>query len=479
MNEALQNLEIKVENGGSTPQGRVSAAEWNVLVAGVKALDLAGFDEAALRDYLDQYDYITRPELNKALEGIGGGSGGGIAYPLTWSGYSQGVWDGSTAANIVIPCLLSQLTNDVEFITSADLPSFSLRASSSSIGKLYLCKNGVDESDATLLLPTKLSQFANDSDFITTASVNSLLTDYVDKTSIKNYMGWSQKHHVSQNIDSLFDFGVVSTAGNVNSPSTAAYGVVATFPYRNAYGNSIPDLAAQLYFPNGDEATPHLFWRSSIKNSWNNWRTILDSSNYPNYALPITGGTIKGGVDFDKTSGPILTIRDGRYVQSTAMSVGWTYREGDMIKLHVPGNSNHDFYLMLSQYAGATLTMGLTVNGNLLATGEITQHSSLELKDVVDTRFLTLKELVALKPYSFRWKDGRDDKLHAGAVADYVKPILPEVISTDKDDIHSMNYANAAWVVSTSLTPYVNNLVEEMKRLKSRIKYLEDKLKEC
>lgn len=373
----------------------------------------------------------TGAEVQSLLDKVNGisGGGGGIAYPLTWTGFSQGMWDGSAPADIEIPSLMSQLTNDMEFITS-DI-------------------------------------------------VNSLLTDYIDKTSIKNYMGWSKKHHVAQNIDNLYDFGVVSTAGNVNSPSTAAYGVVATFPYRNAYGNSIPDFAAQLYFPNGDEATPHLFWRSSIKNAWNNWRTILDSSNYSNYALPITGGTVKGWLNFDKTSGPILTIRDGRYGQSAVISVGYTESEGDTIKLHIPTAGSYDEYFSLTHHQGATLTMGLTVNGNIFATGEITQHSSLKLKDVVDTRFLTLKELAELKPYSFYWKDGRDDKLHAGAVADYVKPILPEVISTDKDNIHSMNYANAAWVVSTSLTPYVSKHEEEIESLKARVKYLESRLKEC
>ena len=515
----------------------------NLLVEGGVAWDssIEGFEPKTITDaVMIDSNTLGRNENGEIYVKGGAGGGGSIEYPLTWSGYSSGSYDGSASKNIAIPSLLSQLTNDAGFATSAVVSAML----SDYATKDFVTSKGYITSSA--LTP-----------YITTDSVNSLLTGYIDKTSIKNYMAWSQKHHVEQNIDSLFDFGVVSTAGNVNSPSTAAYGVVATFPYRNAYGNSIPDLAAQLYFPNGDEATPHLFWRSSIKNSWNNWRTILDSSNYSDYALPITGGTVKGGVDFEKTYGSILTIRDGRYGQSAVISVGYTDWAGDMIKLHIPAAGSYDHYLMLSQYAGATLTMGLTVNGNItidgkmtasdsfnvgktngvlfsivadwqnvdiisklwddnrwdyvkittpttyssnssinicargyvevigdfLTTGEVTQHSSLVLKDVVDTRFLTLKELEALKPYSFRWRDGRDDKLHAGAVADYVKPILPEVISTDKNDIHSMNYANAAWVVSTSLTPYVSNhekeiveLKKTVKKQKEEIKILKDKL---
>ena len=68
MNESLQQLETKVENQGATPQGKVSAAEWNVLVAAVKALDSAGINDESLKKYLQQYQYITTPELSGILE---------------------------------------------------------------------------------------------------------------------------------------------------------------------------------------------------------------------------------------------------------------------------------------------------------------------------------------------------------------------------------------------------------------------------
>lgn len=55
MNEALQNLEIKVENGGTTPQGRLTSSEWNILVAAVKALDADSADPSQLEAYLKPY----------------------------------------------------------------------------------------------------------------------------------------------------------------------------------------------------------------------------------------------------------------------------------------------------------------------------------------------------------------------------------------------------------------------------------------
>ena len=67
MNESLQQLETKVENQGATPQGKVSAVEWNVLVAAVKQLDSSGINDESLKKYLQQYQYITKPELSGIL----------------------------------------------------------------------------------------------------------------------------------------------------------------------------------------------------------------------------------------------------------------------------------------------------------------------------------------------------------------------------------------------------------------------------
>ena len=63
MNKTLQTLEIKVENNGATPQGKIFAREWNVLVEAVKALDLKEFDEAKLLQFLRDNDFITSEDI--------------------------------------------------------------------------------------------------------------------------------------------------------------------------------------------------------------------------------------------------------------------------------------------------------------------------------------------------------------------------------------------------------------------------------
>lgn len=62
MNQDLQSLEIKVENDGTTPQGRLTAAEWNILVAAVKSLDLTGgsVDAASILQVVADAGYATQ-----------------------------------------------------------------------------------------------------------------------------------------------------------------------------------------------------------------------------------------------------------------------------------------------------------------------------------------------------------------------------------------------------------------------------------
>lgn len=118
----------------------------NVLVEGGVAAfsSINGFKPQTITDaVLIDGNTLGRNENGEiyVIGGTGGGGGGSIEYPLTWSGYSSGSYDGSASKNIAIPSLLSQLTNDVGFATSA--------------------------------------------------SVNSLLTSYVQKSAIKSELGIS------------------------------------------------------------------------------------------------------------------------------------------------------------------------------------------------------------------------------------------------------------------------------------------------
>ena len=121
----------------------------------------------------------------------------------------------------------------------------------------------------------------------------------------------------------------------------------------------------------------------------------------------------------------------------------------------------------------------LHVVGNILVTGGTTMYSARKLKNIQDERGLSLDELSVIKPTRFTWKDGRDDKVHIGGIADDVMKVLPEVIYKTEDDTLTMDYGNAAFAIAASLIkPAVNHeerikvLEEENKRLKEEVEQL-------
>lgn len=101
------------------------------------------------------------------------------------------------------------------------------------------------------------------------------------------------------------------------------------------------------------------------------------------------------------------------------------------------------------------------LSGYVMASG-VTMYSQRSLKNVVDERGLSLDELAQIKPTRFTWKDGRDEKVHIGGIADDVQKVLPEAVHETAEGVLTMDYATAAFAVGTSL---VDPVREHEKRI--------------
>ena len=98
--------------------------------------------------------------------------------------------------------------------------------------------------------------------------------------------------------NTLYDAGLYLCGSSAtNTPNDLKYGTLFVMPYRRAYGNAIPDFCAQIFIPNGDSSDPSLFYRTSLQNTWNEWRRSNDGGNADtaNYATTAgDAGTVNG-----------------------------------------------------------------------------------------------------------------------------------------------------------------------------------------
>jgi hypothetical protein len=96
----------------------------------------------------------------------------------------------------------------------------------------------------------------------------------------------------------------------------------------------------------------------------------------------------------------------------------------------------------------------LDVNGAITATGGFF-NSDIRLKDLTDYNYSVLD----VKPISYLWKDGRDEKKHVGYSAQDVQKVMPDAVNEGADGMLSVNY--------------VEVLVAKIAELENRIKQFE------
>ena len=115
----------------------------------------------------------------------------------------------------------------------------------------------------------------------------------------------------------------------------------------NSYGDS-NYLSAQIATPAGNPGSDINSgvrrWRQGRNSTWLDWRVILDSSNFSNYALPLTGGDITGDVSFVMGD----TDKFINWVYSTSNRIGAGWRAGVLGS----GSGDTNYYTIQSGTSG-------------------------------------------------------------------------------------------------------------------------------
>ncbi len=83
-----------------------------------------------------------------------------------------------------------------------------------------------------------------------------------------------------------------------------------------------------------------------------------------------------------------------------------------------------------------------------------------------------IEKLEAIHGYYFNWKDGEDQSLQVGVLAQEIEEVLPEIVSTDAEGYKSVDYSKI-----TALLIEVNKQQQEInKKLEKQNQQLNERL---
>lgn len=137
--------------------------------------------------------------------------------------------------------------------------------------------------------------------------------DYATASHTHNYAGSSSAGGAA---NSLTYFKNTSTT-NVNADDTTA-NAIGYVQNMSLFGQNDGALYKQVYSDKwvheifGDYRTGQMCVRGKNNGTWQNWRTILDSGNFVNYALSTAGGAMTGAISYKGTKAtyPMITFID-------------------------------------------------------------------------------------------------------------------------------------------------------------------------
>ena len=92
-------------------------------------------------------------------------------------------------------------------------------------------------------------------------------------------------------------------------------------PYRKPDGNASMDYCAQIFIPNGDVSDTSMWYRTSLENTWNEWKRSCDGGN-ADYATNAGNAEKLGGKDASAYSTSI--IKSVTFSAATTNGYIWT-----------------------------------------------------------------------------------------------------------------------------------------------------------
>ena len=193
------------------------------------------------------------------------------------------------------------------------------------------------------------------------------------------------------------------------------------------------DVAFQIA---GGYTSDNMYFRgtSALQNGtgYTPWRTVLHSGNYSSYALPLSGGTITGAVNFP--GGSVIAANGDITARRSSGTTGVVYFGNGSQYLYYDGGN-------WTLQGGTTLNIAalacsnITAAGAITATGNITAYYSDDrLKTRLGSIDNALNKVLSLNGFYFEANEtaqalGYTKKKEVGVSAQEVELVLPEIIA--------------------------------------------------
>lgn len=392
-----------------------------------------GISIADVENYLTGNGYITSSALEPyALKSAIPTS---LKNPnaLSWSGYSSGSYDGSTAQSITIPNNTNQLTNGAGFITaSASITGNAATATSAQ----YLYQSNIQESINYPRGADHAIKVVN----CTSTKQDGFFADYTTVLSVASPL-------------SNFQFGM--------------------------YANPFATWASH----------PRFRAMRNTDGTWTDWKELAFVEDLSAY-LPLTGGTVNGSLHIGGSlyptnikyygSGKVIWHNDENHYFIDCPNGVLTYQ----------AYSGHSFLGGNVAIGGTSASEKLHVHGNILATGAITMYYSSDRRLKQNIRKVdaskTLLSLGGVWQYEYLdsevAKNSTYEGSHFGLIYQNVKgSALDKMCHEREDGMGTLNYLDTNFIsIIAGATMENISEVEKLKKanreLKKKVEQLEKRV---
>lgn len=416
----------------------------------------------------------TKTEVDDLLSEIGSPEELPNPYALTWSGYSSGSYDGSSAKSITIPSNTNQLTNGAGFITGisksdvTDALGFTPYSAAN--------PNGYVTSSGSVAYATSAGS-AEDADYATTSGACS--GNAATATTLKTSRTiWGQSFNGSGNVS-----GDMSSVGHItpnahNGRSIGAY----DNSFLKVHANYLTSGASanNLLLVGGSSASYGILFALNANGGNSGHKMAMGS----NRLYPYTDGGMSLGSTYYGWEAIYLNTGDDAYGDADIYfnSGGTTYA-----RIGSNDSGNLGLYARTSVLirGGATGSnapiTGVTIDssGNLLATGGITSYSDQRKKTILERVELTLKEIADAPLIKHYYNSDEKKTVHVGSIAQYWAGLNDWFCKEDGEGFLTMEIQNAALAgaisIARELSRYESKTDKQIRELKEEVEELKRK----